>query len=69
LELHQLLTSCLDNQLTYVHGAKGLGKSALVLEAATYLRQRGAFPHGIFVCSLEGLRKTDRVRAQVSGCS
>jgi len=65
LELHELLVSCLRNQLTYVHGARGLGKSALVLEAATYLRQRGAFPHGIFVCSLDGLRKTDRVRAQL----
>ena len=32
------------------------GKSALVLEAARYMRQRNRFPHGIFCCSLEGLR-------------
>jgi len=65
LELHELLHSCLTNQITCVYGAKGYGKSALILEAAAYLRQRGAFPHGIFCCSLEGLRRTDRVRARL----
>lgn len=37
LEIHQLLHSCLHNQLTAVSGDRGSGKSALVLEAARHV--------------------------------
>jgi hypothetical protein len=65
LEMHALIRSCLHNQLTAVYGPKGAGKSALVLEAARYLRQRNRFPHGIFCCSLEGLRNMKAVRTRL----
>uniref|UniRef100_A0A7S2JQA6 Uncharacterized protein n=1 Tax=Haptolina brevifila TaxID=156173 RepID=A0A7S2JQA6_9EUKA len=65
LEMHSLIRSCLHNQLTAVYGTKGAGKSALVLEAARYLRQRNRFPHGIFCCSLEGLRSMKAVRTRL----
>ena len=52
LETHKLVRSCRYNQLTAVYGDKGAGKSALVLEAARYMRQRNRFPHGIFCCSV-----------------
>ena len=65
LEMHALIKSCLHNQLTAVYGGKGAGKSALVLEAARYLRQRNRFPHGIFCCSLEGLRSMKAVRTRL----
>ena len=48
-----------------VTGVRGLGKSALVLEAARYLRFRNRFPHGIFCCSLEGLRSMKAVRTRL----
>ena len=65
LEMHAMITSCLHNQLTAVYGDKGAGKSALILEAARYLRQRNRFPHGIFCCSLEGLRRMKDVRTRL----
>ena len=65
LETQELIHSCLNNQLTAVYGGKGMGKSALVLEAARYLRERNRFPHGIFCCSLEGLRSMKAVRSRL----
>ena len=65
LEMHALIRSCLHNQLTAVYGGKGTGKSALVLEAARYMRQRNRFPHGIFCASLEGLRSMKAVRTRL----
>ena len=44
LEMHALIESTLTNQMTAVYGAKGLGKSAMVLEVARYLRHRNRFP-------------------------
>ena len=61
VEMHQLIESCSHNQLTYLHGPQGMGKSALMLETARYLRQRYHFPHGIFCCSLEGVRSMKQV--------
>ena len=65
LEMHALIRSCLHNQLTAVYGGKGTGKSALVLEAARYMRQRNRFPHGIFCSSLEGMRSMKAVRTRL----
>ena len=65
LEIHKLVRSCLYNQLTVVYGDRGAGKSALILEAARYMRQRNRFPHGIFCCSLEGLRSMKAVRTRL----
>ena len=61
LEMHALIESTLTNQMTAVYGAKGLGKSAMVLEVARYLRHRNRFPHGIFCCSLEGVKTMKKV--------
>ncbi len=65
LDLHDLIHSCLSHPLTAVYGAVGQGKSALCLEAARFLRLRGYFPHGIFCCSLKGLRSMKQVRARL----
>ncbi|KAL1515200.1 hypothetical protein AB1Y20_004261 [Prymnesium parvum] len=65
LETQELIHSCINNQLTSVYGGKGMGKSALVLEAARYMRERNRFPHGIFCCSLEGLRSMKAVRSRL----
>jgi hypothetical protein len=62
LEVHRIVRSCLHNQLTAVYGERGAGKSALILEAARYMRQRNRFPQGIFCCSLEGSRSMKQVR-------
>ena len=35
LEIHGLVLSCLQNQLTIVSGSHGFGKSALVLEVGS----------------------------------
>ena len=65
LEVHELVKSCLYNHLTAVYGDTGAGKSSLILEAARYMRQRNRFPHGIFCCSLEGIRSMKAVRARL----
>ena len=65
LEIHKIIQSCLHNQLNAVYGERGMGKSALILEAARYLRQRNRFPHGIFCCSLEGLKAMKAVRTRL----
>ena len=65
LEIHKIIHSCLHNQLTAVYGERGAGKSALILEGARYLRQRNRFPHGIFCCSLEGLKTMKAVRTRL----
>ena len=36
-----------------------------MLEVARYLRFRNRFPHGIFCCSLEGLRSMKAVRTRL----
>ena len=65
LELHKLVQACLENRLIAVYGGVGSGKSALLLEAARFLRHRGHFPHGIFCCSLKGMRNMKKVRAHI----
>ena len=66
LEIHKIIRSCLHNQLTAVYGDRGSGKSAIILEAASYMRQRNRFPNGIFCCTLEGLRSMKAVRTRLS---
>jgi hypothetical protein len=66
VEMHRLIESVTNNQLTCCHGPQGMGKSALMLETARYLRQRYFFPHGIFCCSLEGVRSMKQVRTRIA---
>ena len=65
LEMHKMISSCLHNQLTVVHGERGTGKSALILETARYMRQRNRFPNGIYCCSIQGLKHVKQVRTQL----